>query len=241
MNRFRDSSNSVKKNELVGNLLSYVDWLRPAFFLMENVAEFMRFRGGEMVRRCVRALTMMDYQVTFTVLQAGQFVLPQDRKRFILLAAGPGQTLPWFPRPSHVFPGGVSAPFRRITVGDAISDLPPINGTSYLSEPKSIYQRLLRGDSTGVSHQSAKTFSPLIQKRMELIPLTRGSDWRDLPNTELELSDGTKTKKLEYNFEDETGALRGVCRCADGVSDCGPGSLQKDTIIPSFLAHKASQ
>ena len=76
MNRFQDSSKSVKKNELVGNLLSYVHWLRLDFFIMENVADFMRFQGGEMVGWCVLALTMTDYQVTFTILQAGQFGIP---------------------------------------------------------------------------------------------------------------------------------------------------------------------
>ena len=56
-------------------------------------------------------------------------------------------------------------------------------------EPQSSYQRLLRGDSRGVQHHSAKTFPPLIQKRIELIPFMHGSDWQDLPNTELGLSD----------------------------------------------------
>lgn len=33
---------------------------------------------------------------------------------------------------------------------------------------------------------------------MSLIPTTSGSDWRDLPNVVMKLSDGTYTDKLVY-------------------------------------------
>ena len=41
-----------------------------------------------------------------------------------------------------------------------------------------------------------KEMSALVHARMQHIPLAPGSDWRDLPNMEVRLSDGTKTKKL---------------------------------------------
>lgn len=58
--------------------------------------------------------------------------------------------------------------------------------------------------------------------RMRHVPLAPGSDWRDLPNIEVRLSDGTMTRKLRYTYHDKkngcssTGALRGVCSCASG-------------------------
>lgn len=64
--------------------------------------------------------------------------------------------------------------------------------------------------------------SALVAARMRHIPLAPGSDWRDLPNIEVRLSDGTMTKKLRYTHPDKkngrssTGALRGVCTCAGG-------------------------
>ena len=57
---------------------------------------------------------------------------------------------------------------------------------------------------------------------MRHIPLAPGSDWRDLPNVEVRLSDGTMARKLRYTHHDKkngcssTGALRGVCSCAEG-------------------------
>lgn len=88
-------------------------------------------------------------QVRFGVLNAGNFGVPQSRKRTIIWAAAPDETLPQWPRKRHVFhspqltinlPGGVQycavpstpgAPLRAVTVKDAIADLPAItNGSS---------------------------------------------------------------------------------------------------------------
>ena len=41
-----------------------------------------------------------------------------------------------------------------------------------------------------------KDMNPLVHVRMQHIPLAPGSDWRDLPNIEVRLSDGTMAKKL---------------------------------------------
>lgn len=66
--------------------------------------------------------------------------------------------------------------------------------------------------------------SALVEGRMRHIPLAPGSDWRDLPNIEVRLRDGTMTKKLRYTHSDKkngrssTGALRGVCTCAGGTA-----------------------
>lgn len=65
--------------------------------------------------------------------------------------------------------------------------------------------------------------SALVAARMRHIPLAPGSDWRDLPNIEVRLRDGTSTKKLRYSHSDKkqgrssTGALKGVCSCAEGM------------------------
>lgn len=65
--------------------------------------------------------------------------------------------------------------------------------------------------------------SALVEGRMRHIPLAPGSDWRDLPNLDVRLKDGTLTKRLRYTHPDKkngrssTGALRGVCTCSGGV------------------------
>ncbi|CAM9939708.1 unnamed protein product, partial [Discosporangium mesarthrocarpum] len=87
-------------------------------------------------------------QVTFGTLQAAQFGVPQSRRRMFLLAAKPCSILPCLPTPTHTFTRigthlsvnlgekaycpvpprrrNGPAPMRRITVRDAIGDLPEV-------------------------------------------------------------------------------------------------------------------
>lgn len=171
MNTFNEGEYSKFKNSLISTYLSYCDFYRPRFFILENVKNFVSFKKGHVLRLCLRALVLMGYQCTFGVLQAGNFGVPQNRKRAFLIAAAPSEVLPTFPEVEHVFqkmPMSVvldekqyftnnnwsinSAPYRSMMVRDAITDLPIIkNGDQvefqkYAKEPKSYYQRLLRWD-----------------------------------------------------------------------------------------------
>ena len=103
-------------------------------------------------------------------------------------------------------------------------DLPPTDGKgqrrlSYSCGPLTSYQRLLRKGSPEVRYH----YCPLNQKRIELVPTNPGSDWRDLPNTVVELEDGTITS------------------CADGERSCEPACRQEGTVIPWFLPHRATR
>jgi len=95
----------------------------------------------------------------------------QTRRRAFIIAAAPGEKLPSFPEPTHVFSRRgcqlsvvvgnekfhsncrwlSSAPYRTVTVRDAMSDLPDIpNGAkdeeiSYGGDPQSHFQKEMRG------------------------------------------------------------------------------------------------
>ena len=95
--------------------------------------------------------------------------------------------------------------------------------------------------------------SALVAARMRHIPLAPGSDWRDLPNIEVRLSDGTLARKLRYNYHDKkngcssTGALRGVCSCVEGGAPPpralapGYGFLLLGTKLPAPLGSAATR
>ncbi len=72
--------------------------------------------------------------------------------------------------------------------------------TSYNCEPRTHFQKMMRRnvESNGLIDHITKVMSPLVEARMALIPTLPGSDWRDLPNTVVKLSDGTYTEKLVY-------------------------------------------
>lgn len=277
MNRFNSGQYSLFKNSLIVSFLSYIDFYRPKYFVMENVRNFVSFKRSMILKLTLRCITRMGYQCTFGILQAGNFGVPQTRRRLIIMAAAPGEQLPLYPEPMHVFNRrgssltvqvgekkfrtnckyDDSAPMRTVTVYDAWSDLPKIsNGACdekipYKSKPITHLQKLLRyphdcySDSVLTDH-ICKDMSPLVQARIELIPVGEGSDWRDLPNIEVQLSDGTTTNKLVYTHHDvkngksQRGTLRGVCQCASGEK-CNPQDRQNNTIIPWCLPHTANR
>lgn len=51
----------------------------------------------------LRCLLAIGYQVTFGIVQAGSYGVPQTRRRLIIMAAAPGFALPKYPEPQHAF------------------------------------------------------------------------------------------------------------------------------------------
>lgn len=171
MNRFNSRQYSQFKNSLVASYLSYCDFYRPRFFLLENVRNFVSYKCSAVLQLTLRVLILMGYQCTFGILQAGSYGVAQTRRRAIVLAAAPGEQLPLFPEPIHSFAPractlsaaigevryqsncrwSTCGPLRTITVRDTLSDLQAItNGgghqqVAYCTEPESHMQRLLRG------------------------------------------------------------------------------------------------
>jgi DNA (cytosine-5)-methyltransferase 1 len=107
-----------------------------------------------------------------------------------------------------------------------MSDLPDIsNGTkqeeiSYEGDPQSNFQLWMRGSDSEPSSilrdHNCKDMAPLVEARIAFIPSKPGSDWRDLPNTEIRLKNGVMTVKLRYTHEEKNrrslnGAI--VCNC----------------------------
>ena len=119
---------------------------------------------------------------------------------------------------------------------------------SYDEEPLTHYQNKMRQHTDGVLlDHITEPLTPLDVARIELIP--EGGDWRDLPNIETELEDGTTTQKLVYPYKNIHyknnihGRNRGVCPCMEkeeGVCD-KQSRTQKNTLIPWFMAHSGSR
>ncbi|KAJ8934705.1 hypothetical protein NQ318_008503 [Aromia moschata] len=228
MNRFNAGQYSLFKNSLVVSYLSYCEYYRPKYFILENVRNFVSFKRSMVLKLTLRCLLAMGYQVTFGVLQAGHYGVPQTRRRLILMAAAPGYVLPKYPEPLHVFnkrgtqlsfavdgsryyngcDWAESAPYRTICVRDAMSDLPDIkNGwskteLSYDGDAVSHFQKVMRGndDNSLVKDHICKEMSAIVEARITQIPTYPGADWRDLPNITVKLNDGTLTNVLRYPY-----------------------------------------
>ncbi|CAM0870689.1 unnamed protein product [Alopecurus aequalis] len=223
MNRFNQSPWSKVQCEMILAFLSFAEYFRPRFFLLENVRNFVSFNKGQTFRLTLASLLEMGYQVRFGILEAGAFGIAQSRKRAFIWAAAPGEILPDWPEPMHVFaspelkinlPDGKyyaaakstagGAPFRSITVRDTIGDLPPVeNGASkpaiqYGGEPVSWFQKKIRGDTPSLSDHISKEMNELNLIRCKHIPKRPGCDWHDLPDEKVKLSTGQMVELIPW-------------------------------------------
>merc|ERR1712107_686008 len=148
------------------------------------------------------------------------------------------------------------APYRAVTAWESISDLSRIENGSFNSQgvrlydapPLTHFQKRMRRDTDGVlSDHITKHLDPLDVERVKFIP--EGGDWREIPNIETELEDGTTTQKLVYPYKnihyknDVHGRNRGVCPCMEkeeGLCD-KQSHTQRNTLIPLFMAHSGSR
>nr|ABF99362.1 expressed protein [Oryza sativa Japonica Group]BAG98259.1 unnamed protein product [Oryza sativa Japonica Group] len=215
MNRFNQSPWSKVQCEMILAFLSFAEYFRPRFFLLENVRNFVSFNKGQTFRLTLASLLEMGYQVRFGILEAGAYGVAQSRKRAFIWAAAPGETLPEWPEPMHVFaspelkitlPDGkfyaavkstaAGAPFRSITVRDTIGDLPAVeNGAGkptiqYGSGPVSWFQKKIRSDMASLNDHISKEMNELNLIRCKHIPKRPGCDWHDLPDEKVKLSTG---------------------------------------------------
>ncbi|KAI0838372.1 S-adenosyl-L-methionine-dependent methyltransferase [Hypoxylon sp. FL0890] len=145
----RTTNHQRKNQSLVASFASYVDLYRPHYGILENVPQMVNsrnFRDACAFSQLVCALVGLGYQIQIMFLDAWSFGAPQTRSRVFLVFSAPGFRMPKVPSPSHSHPPGtklvglgemscgrsfdarilVSTPFRFVSAGDVIGDLPDI-------------------------------------------------------------------------------------------------------------------
>lgn len=105
-----------------------VQEIHPAHILVENVPG-LKGRGESVLRDFLNMLEEEGYEYVFSIVNAKNYGVPQNRRRFILIASR--RFRPVLPQPTH---GEGLAPY--ITVFDAIAEYPEINaGESHATIP----------------------------------------------------------------------------------------------------------
>ncbi|KAF9246401.1 hypothetical protein BU15DRAFT_70495 [Melanogaster broomeanus] len=102
------------RSTLVCNMLSYVEFYRPMYLLLENVfgilVHHQKTSSNQngiqvaVVKFIQRVLASIGYQCRFAVLQAAQYGAPQGRKRVIFWGARRDVLMPEWPIPTHCSP-----------------------------------------------------------------------------------------------------------------------------------------
>lgn len=119
--------------------LGFVDALAPDVVLLENVPDLTLWDNGAVLRAICENLERRSFSVHARVLSCWQYGVPQHRQRLFVIALRKDRSFRW-PEPMD----------STVTLRDAISDLPYIEGGSrdywmrMTQPPASPYQRRIR-------------------------------------------------------------------------------------------------
>ncbi|KAA1150665.1 DNA cytosine methyltransferase [Pseudoalteromonas sp. FUC4] len=163
------------RNFMFLKYIEAVEFLKPKAILIENVPGIITAENGYFLKDIESKLSSLGYRVSHKVLDAAEYGVPQTRKRaFIVGIANSNIDFDWPKRNEH-----------KVTVENAISDLPPLNSGEgkqempYTSLPQSEYQNAMRKNSEVIYNHISTKHSPLVLKRLSLIPENGGRN--DLP------------------------------------------------------------
>lgn len=176
------------KNMLVLSFLEYAEYLKPRLIIMENVAEMKNGFEGQYTDEVVSRLTEAGYNVSYAVLNAAEYGVPQRRRRAFFLASREGYKLrppetTHFARPRETLLFN-EPPF--VSVWDAIGDLPNLehgegnDEIAYKVPPFSEYQRRMRNAHGRVKNHVARRLQQTQFDR--LASLEPGQGNKDLPD-----------------------------------------------------------
>ncbi|KAJ5173719.1 C-5 cytosine methyltransferase [Penicillium coprophilum] len=114
----RDDANSA----CVFSAGSLIRESRPRVLTMEETMGLPQ-RFPVIFNRVVLDMVEFGYSVRWSVLGCDEYGVPQERKRLLLIAAGPGEALPHYAQPTHGMPGHGLLP--RATISSTIDNIPP--------------------------------------------------------------------------------------------------------------------
>lgn len=129
------------RNKLVMEYMRLVEEIKPKYFVMENVAGLTIGSAKNVLDKAISFIEKKGYEVVrpIKVLNAADYGVPQSRKRLFLVGYQRMLKAPTYPDPQK----------KKITVEDAISDLPNID----------LYDELLEDDSIKYSLSPVSEYS----------------------------------------------------------------------------------
>ena len=198
-NKNRNKIEDDPRNKLFYDFVKVIKWYNPKSFIMENVKGLLSMQGGQVIKTIVEEFENAGhygYEVEYKILKASDYGVPQNRERVILI--GFRKDLGLFPE----FPD--KNELTKISVDDAISDLPIINagegseGQLYLTKALNTYQKLMRINSKKVyNHIAMKHTQRLIERFNAIKP---GKNLLDVWDTHGAVKRGDPSIKSEVKF-----------------------------------------
>ena len=158
------------RNYLFNEYLNIVETLQPDVFTIENVKALLSTSAGWFKNQIIEKVHKLGYHVSYGILNASTFGVPQARERAIFLCCKEKEI---------GLPIGSN---NIVTVKDAIGDLAYLNSgegefeQDYLCEPTSDYQRARRNGCEKLYNHKASDHSAIAIRKLSMIPPECGKE-----------------------------------------------------------------
>lgn len=182
------------RNDLWRQMLTVVETLKPAAFLLENVPGLVYWKKGQMGAAILEEFHSLGYNVSMEILLAADYGVPQRRRRLFLVGLlGDDEFV--FPDKTHL--GGwrrdtldlwekrrkEAGLLRHIRTWEAIGDLPPAVSAGEVAkrlDKARLTPFARRMEATG--ELTGHEIIPIAQEHRDLIEhVPAGGTWRDIP------------------------------------------------------------
>ncbi len=163
-----------ERNFMFIKFFEVVSIVKPKYFLLENVPNILSSENGFFRKEIIELFSKIGYKITSNVLKAEKFGIPQIRRRAFFLGVNSDKSIEL-----PVTNG------KTTLIKDCFDDLPSIESgggesvMDYASNPRSAYQKYVRGSSKIVRNHIATRHSKIVLERLKMISLN-GSK-KDLP------------------------------------------------------------
>ncbi len=160
------------RNKLYKSFVRFVKHFHPKAFVMENVPNILSIGGGAVRDAVLNDFRDLGYTVTYKVLMASDYGVPQNRRRAIFVGLLNGETF-GFPEKNIDKP---------VTTFEALSDLPEDSvedGNSYPIAPQSDYQQFIRRNTSKLYNHQITNHTPETQRIIAMVP--DGGNYKNLP------------------------------------------------------------
>lgn len=177
--RIRNGFIDDPRNYLFKHYFNVVKTVRPKVFIMENVKGIKTMQDGKIFDEILRVfsdkemLEGQSYTINHRIVKAVDFGIPQKRERMIIIGTINNDInleLIW-EKTKNDIEKDYPEYFQRVTVADAIGNLPPTTVDGIINNPKSQteYQRFLACDLKTITNHTRTKHSKVAVERMEKI------------------------------------------------------------------------
>ena len=160
------------RNELFSSYLRILSELKPKAFVMENVPGLIGLFNGELKDILLEKFNEYGYEVSYKILRADHYGVPQTRKRVFFVGLKKGA--------KFEFPDAMAE--NSVTCLEALSDLPEYSikdANKYVLNASSEYQKLMRKGSKGIFNYEITDHKDRTKQIISLVP--DGGNYKNLP------------------------------------------------------------